>query len=61
MNKIMLSDFKYAIDKFIDEYGDAEIFTIVRHNNRGDKEYSIILGNGQLNSGLSIPIRPKIN
>lgn len=61
MNKIMLSDFKNAIDKFINEYGDAEIFTIARHNNCGDKEYSIILGNGQLNSGLSIPIRSKTN
>ena len=30
--KVMLSDFKNAIDEYINEYGDTEIFGVVKHN-----------------------------
>lgn len=29
---VMLSDFKKAIDEYINKYGDTEIFSVIRHN-----------------------------
>lgn len=50
----MLSDFKKAIDNYIEEYGDAEVSTVARYSGHKEREYTIVLGNNDTDKGIHI-------
>lgn len=54
LHRVMLSDFKKAIDKYLDEYGDAEVGTVARYSGHKEREYTIVLGENNIEKGIHI-------
>lgn len=51
--RVKLSEFKKAIDDYINSYGDADVSTVSRHCNHDKYEYTIVLGDN-LTEGINI-------